>query len=320
MTKTIKNSLIKQWEKIILDYELVKSSAHPYFKSAKEFYNFYNTSAKQVSKYRKRYKEQGGNPDSLLPLKRGPKFGTNRTPKDIERNIVSVYRRLGLNRYELVELFEPVYKHKTPKASTMYLIVKRYQRGLKKKQKEQIKRYEKKYPGELGHIDCYYLPKSTIMPLGVEKAFLCGLTDDCTRITYTEMLSDIKSETVALFTARALSFFYKNYGIRMERILSDNGAEFIGREFRFLLRAFGVKHSRTRPRRPQTNGKIEAFWKIINREFLFPNRFRTKKEFVSNLANYLYLFNNHRRHGGLDYKTPWSKYLKTTKIVTELLD
>ena len=320
MTKEIRNHITKHWKKILEDYELVKGNNHKYFKTCKELYNFYHISAKQVSKYRERFLRLGGTEEALLPQKRGPKFGTNRTPKGIERNIVSAYRRLGLNRYELVLLFEPVYRKETPAASTMSLIVRRYQKGLKTKEKEIIKRYEKRYPGELGHIDCYYLPQSTLRPLSLSKGFLCALEDDCTRLTYVEELKNIKSETVACFLGRALSFFFRNYGIRFEAIMSDNGSEFIGKEFEFLLKALTIRHIKIAPYHPQTNGKVEAFWKIINREFLYPNRFSNLKDFIFNLGEYLYQYNHTRRHGGLEYITPWEKYVKVSKIVTELLD
>lgn len=302
------------------DYELVKKQQHPHFKTVKELCELYQISPKQLHKYRNRYLASGGDIKSLLPRKRGPNTWGKRTPKPIERNIVSAYRKLGVNRYELVELFEPIYKHKTPAASTMYLIIKRYQRGLRKKEKEAIKRYEKKYPGELGHIDCYYLPKSTLQPLGLKKGFMCGLLDDCTRITYTEYLKDIKCVTVAGFLGRALNFFYRNYGICFERILSDNGSEFVGKEFGFLCSQLSIIHSKTPPYKPQSNGKIEAFWKIFNREFLHPNTYTSKKELVYNIGEYLYQFNHYRRHGGLNYITPWDKYQKVSKFITEILD
>ncbi len=320
MTKSIKDHITKHWRKILEDYEQVKDGNHQYFSSCRQLYEFYHTSAKQVLKYRGKFLSSGGKLESLLPDKRGPRLGTNRTSRKIERSVVSAYRRLGLNRYELVELFEPVYKHKTPAASTMYLIVRRYQRGLRKKEKEAVKRYEKAYPGELGHIDSYYLPKSLLKPLGLDKGFLCGLEDDCTRITYVEYIPNLKSDTVAGFLGRALSFFFRNYGIRFEVVMSDNGSEFVGKEFQFLLRQLNIKHKTTYPYHPQTNGKIEAFWKILHREFIHPNRFTSMKDLIYNLGEYLYKFNNYRRHGGLQYQTPWSKYLGVNKIITELLD
>jgi len=317
------NYLSKNYLKILQDYEEVKAGRSQYFRTCTELYNFYHTSAKQVLKYRSRYLASGGKAESLLPKRRGPKEGTNRTPKDIERNVISAYRRLGYNRYELVNLFTPVYKHQTPRASTMYLIVKRYQRGLRKKEIEVIKRYEKSYPGELGHIDSYYLPQSTTKPFGLKKGgrgYLCAITDDCTRLVYSEVLTNLKSETVAGFLGRSLSFFYRNYGLRFKIIMTDNGAEYRGKEFKFLLNYLGIKQTFIAPYHPQTNGKIEAFWKIINREFLYPNRFATLKDLVYNLGEYIYQYNHTRRHGGLNYITPWTKFLQVNQHFTEILD
>ena len=306
--------------KILEECELVKRGQSPYFKTVRNLCEFYDLSPKQLHKYRNRYLNTGGRVESLFPKKRGPNTWGKRTPKDVERNVVSAYRRLGLNRYELVDLFEPVYKHKTPAASTMYLIIKRYQRGLRKKEKEVIKRYEKKYPGELGHMDSYYLPKSTLRALKIKKGFLCGLVDDCTRLTYIEVLFDLRCGTVAGFLGRALSFFFRNYGIRYENILTDNGSEFNGKEIRFLLSQLKIKHIKTKPYNPQSNGKVEALWKIVNREFLYPNTYVNTKELIFNLGEYLYQFNHNRRHGGLNYITPWNKYLRVSKIITEILD
>lgn len=320
MLNTIQNNLVKNWKKIIEDYELVKASKHKYFKTCKDLYDFYHTSAKQVIKYRNKYISYGNDIKALLPDKRGAKIGTNRIKKHIERNVISAYRRLGYNRYELVNLFTPIYKHQTPAASTMYLIVKRYQRGLRESEKQNIKRYEKLYPGELGHIDCYHLPKSTLKPLDLPKGYLCALNDDCTRLTYSEMLGDIKCATVSGFLGRALSFFFSLYGIRFEKIMSDNGSEFVGKEFQFLLNQLNIKHVRIPPYHPQTNGKIEAFWKILHREFIYPNSFSTKQELILNLGEYLYQFNHFRKHGGLDYETPWNKYLRVSNFITEILD
>ena len=321
MTQEIQNLIIKHYSKLISDYLQVKKGNHEYFKNCKQLYRFYNTSPKQVGKYLKRLRASNFNPESLLPRKRGPKLGSRRTPKHIERNIVKAYRRLGYSRYELVLLFKPYYKDITPSATTMYRITKRY--PLNDKQKQIIKRYEKKYPGELGHVDAYYLPKDSIRHTKEQKGYLAGLLDDCTRLAYSEWLNDIKAETVGMFILRALSWFKSTYGIEFESILSDNGMEFTahnrsksGHFVELVLESIGVKHRYTRPYRPQTNGKIEAFWKILHREFLRPNYFKTKHEFVKNLGNFLLEYNHIRRHGGLKYQIPYEKL----KSVTELLD
>lgn len=321
MTQEIQNLVIKHYSKLISDYLQVKKGNHEYFKNCKQLYRFYHTSAKQVGKYLKRLRASNFNPESLLPQKRGPKLGSRRTPRNIERNIIKAYRKLGYSRYELVLLFKPYYKDITPSPTTMYRITRRY--PLNDKEKQIIKRYEKKYPGELGHVDAYYLPKDSIRQTKEMKGYLAGLLDDCTRIAYSEWLDDIKAETIGLFILRALSWFKQTYGIEFESIMSDNGMEFTARTksksghfVELVLQSIGVKHKYTKPYRPQTNGKIEAFWKIVYREFLRPNYYQTKHEFVKNLGNFLLEYNHIRRHGGLKYITPYEKL----KSVTELLD
>jgi transposase InsO family protein len=69
----------------------------------------------------------------------------------------------------------------------------------------------------------------------------------------------------------------------------------------------GIKHKYTKPYRPQTNGKIEAFWRIIKKEFFAPNSFDSEEDLVMNLGNYLFEFNYLRKHGGLNYETPFDK-------------
>jgi len=147
--KELETYTIKHWKGILSEYELVKIGENEHFATCKDLYDFYHTSAKQVAKYRAKFLNSGKLESALLPDKRGPKLWTWRTPKGIERNIVKAYRRLGLNRYELVTLFDPIYKEETPRESTMGLIVRRYQKGLPEKVKTVIKRYERKYPGEL---------------------------------------------------------------------------------------------------------------------------------------------------------------------------
>lgn len=104
--------------------------------------------------------------------------------------------------------------------------------------------------------------------------------------------------------------------------MSDNGVEFTTRSknksvhlVEKLLLDIGIKHIYTRPYHPQTNGKIEAFWKILHREFLLPNRFTTEKELIKNLGAFLLWYNHERRHGGLKYITPHAKLTAVLKLL-----
>ena len=118
---------------------------------------------------------------------------------------------------------------------------------------------------------------------------------------------------------RATRWFRTKHDIVFKKILSDNGKEFTthwpaGREhhsFEKELKRLNIKHVYTKPYRPQTNGKVEAFWKIIKREFLTRYFFKDWREFNLKLHQYMYYYNNERRHGGINYLTPIQKLLKS---------
>ena len=102
--------------------------------------------------------------------------------------------------------------------------------------------------------------------------------------------------------------------------MSDNGTEFKGtiateHPFEIMCQEIGIKHIYTRPYRPQTNEKIEAFWKIIKKEFFYPNTFDNEEDMRYNLGNFLFEYNHLRRHGGLNYQTPFDKLEKVTELL-----
>jgi len=312
--------VIKRWIPILKEYDRTKSKIKPrQFKFIKDLCLAHYISRKELSRYYRKWVESGRNPESLLPEKRGAKPGSRRTPKDIERNIIKTYRRFGSNRYELVMLFKPYYLDKTPSPATMDRIKARY--PLREKDKKIIKRYEKQSPGELAHIDLSKLPKSIRCAFKLKELYIGAICDDCTRITYAEILKDKKASTLTYFMARSVSWFKQIYNFEYEAIMSDNGPEFKGsiqREhpFETMCDEFGIKHIYTRPYRPQTNGKIEAFWKIIKREFFLPNSFDSREDLILNLGNFLFEYNHLRRHGGLKYCTPFDKLESVTELLS----
>lgn len=312
--------VIKRWLPILKEYEKTKAKVTPRsFKSVKALCQAHYISSKELRRYYLRWIESKKDPSSLLPQKRGPKPGSRRTPKEIERNILKAYRRFGSNRYELVELFKPYYLDKTPSPATMDRIKARY--PLNPSQKKIIKRYEKKVPGEMAHIDLTKLPKDLRAHLKMKESYIAALEDDCTRLTYAESISDKRSSTLTYFMARGLNWFRQLYGFEFEQVLSDNGPEFRGKlerehPFETFCEQLGIKHRYTRPYRPQTNGKVEAFFKILKREFIRPNTFKDLDEVKEQLCGFLFDYNHLRRHGGLKYITPFDKLQKVTELVS----
>jgi transposase len=192
---------------------------------------------------------------------------------------------------------------------------------LNESQKKIIKRYEKQAPGELAHIDLTKIPKDIRCSFKIKELYVAALCDDCTRLTYAEILKDKKASTLTYFMARSLSWFKQIYNFEFEAVMSDNGPEFKGtldREhpFETMCSELGIRHIYTKPYRPQTNGKIEAFWKIIKNEFFYPNLFESEQDMILNLGNFLFEFNHLRKHGGLNYETPFDKLQKVTELVS----
>ena len=312
--------IVKRWIPILKEYERTKNKVpNRPFRYVKNLCEAHHISKKELSRYYHKWVTGGRKNEALLPQKRGAKPGSRRTPKEIERNIIKAYRRFGSNRYELVLIFKPHYLDKTPSPATMDRIKARY--PLNNKDKETIKRYEKQAPGELAHIDLSKIPKDMRCSFKIKEQYIAAVCDDCTRLTYAEIIKDKKASTLTYFFARSLSWFKQIYNFEYEAVMSDNGTEFTGsfaREhpFETMCRQLGIKHIRTQPYRPQTNGKIEAFWRIIQKEFFGPNNFSSEKDLVLNLGNYLFEFNHLRRHGGLTYTTPFDKLQKVTELLS----
>lgn len=312
--------VIKRWMPILQEYERTKAKVTPRaFKSVKKLCEAHHISPKELRRYYGKWAEAKRDPAALLPDKRGPKPGSRRTPKEIERNIIKAYRRFGSNRYELVLLFKPYYLDKTPSSATMDRIKARY--PLNPAQKKVIKRYEKKAPGELAHIDLTKLTKDLRTQFKLKESYIAALQDDCTRLTYVESISDKRSSTLTYFMARGLNWFKQLYGFEFEAVMSDNGPEFKGsleREhpFETFCEQLGVRHYTTRPYRPQTNGKVEAFFRILKKEFLRPNSFDGLEDVKEHLGGFLFEYNHLRRHGGLEYLTPFDKLEKVTELVS----
>jgi len=276
--------------------------------------------AKTYASINERWIKSGKDPNSLLPQKRGPKPGQLKIlSKDEERTIIKIRRRFQANEFEIYHFVKGRFKI-DPSVSTIYRTFKRY--PLNEKRKQYIKRYEKQYPGELLHSDTYSLPKTLVKER--RKYYLFGLLDDCTRLCYVELIDRPTASNVAQSFARGYKWFHL-HGIAPKQVMTDNGVEFTAytsqkaKETHFFettLNILNVKHCCTRPYRPQTNGKIERFWKILYHECVLCQRTTLdKKDLISELEGFIYRYNYQRRHGALNYQTPLDKL----KFIANLL-
>jgi transposase InsO family protein len=179
-------------------------------------------------------------------------------------------------------------------------------------------RYEKETPGELVHVDIKKLGripdgggwrmlglqagKRNNKKQGRGYAFLHHAVDDCTRLAYSEQLSDECKETAAAFWTRARAFFAE-HGITVAAVMTDNGSCYRSHVFADALGP-GVKHRRTRPYRPQTNGKVERFNRTLATEWAYAKTYHSDAARAATYDEWLHHYNHHRPHTALEGSTP----------------
>ncbi|WP_281631355.1 integrase core domain-containing protein [Flavobacterium luteolum] len=307
---TLERNYLEKYRFLIKEYEQVKSKTHPLYKKAMDFYTANDTCRKSFLKYYNRYK-QSGKPIDLLPQKRGPRYKTRRPLPFIEQKVIEL-REKGNSRYEIVSILSPKLGKHTPSYSGVYNILKRHKiNRLTPKIKKNHQKIIKERMGQLGHIDCHYLSKSIIRGEN-KKLYLVCVIDDYSRIAWAELVSDITSLTVMFASLKCLNILSSHYEIKFEEILSDNGAEFgpktskvkNNHPFERMLMELGIVHRYTKPYRPQTNGKVERFWRTLEEDLLRDTDFDSQEELKEELLQYLYYYNHERPHQGIDGKKP----------------
>jgi transposase InsO family protein len=308
--ETLKRNYIQKYRFLIQEYERVKSGTHPNFRFVKDFYLHYDTDRRSFLKYYNRFK-QNGNPEDLLPRKRGPKWKSRRPIPFIETKVIDL-REKGLNRYEIVHILKPILKSNTPSPSGVYNIFKRHNLNrLRPVMKKNKRRIIKEKAGELGHIDTHHLAKSLILN-DSRKLYLVCVIDSCTRIAWAEVVEDLKSLTIMFATLKCFNIIADQYDIRFAEVLTDNGPEF-GKStstkkqehpFERMLIELGIKHRYTRPYRPQTNGKAERFWRTVEEDLFYETSFDSLNNIKDELLQYLVYYNYERPHQGLNGVTP----------------
>lgn len=180
-----------------------------------------------------------------------------------------------------------------------------------------IVRYQRELPGELLHIDVKKLGRIDGVghritgdrrgqKRGVGWEFLHVCIDDASRLAYSEILADERQQSAVAFLERALAWF-ATLGVAVERVMTDNGSAYRSHAFRKACEAAGLKHKRTRPYRPQTNGKAERFIQTSLREWAYLQAFTTSAERTAAMRPWLHRYNHHRPHAALDGQPPLSQ-------------
>jgi len=276
------------------------------------------TSERTCGKWVSRYRD--GRELGLLDRSSAPRVVANRT---CERRVqaIAALRRLRFTGPEIAELLGmPL--------STVSGILTRIGMGrLGRLGLEPAERYERERPGELIHIDVkklgriqggagkrvrdgvrqHYNPTFTdgegLRRRTVGWEYVHVAVDDATRLAYAEVLSDEKANTAVAFLRRALAF-YRRHGITVEGVMTDNGSPYISTIHALACRALGVRHLRTRPRRPQTNGKAERFIRTMLSGWAYGAIYRSSRERTAALDGWLWTYNHRRRHAAIGRQPP----------------
>jgi transposase InsO family protein/transposase-like protein len=274
-------------------------------------------SDRTCSKWVQRFRAQGAR--GLLDRSSAPAVVANRTDERAVEAIAAL-RRLRFTGAEIAEILDrPL--------STVSGILTRIGMGkLGRLGLEPAQRYQRQRPGELVHIDVKKLGR---IERGAGKRIFGGSShytgsytdaagrvrrkagwnyvhiaiDDATRLAYAEVLPDEQATTAIAFLRRAVKF-YRRHGITVERILTDNGSAYRATIHALACRTLRIRHLRTRPRRPQTNGKAERFIRTMLAGWAYGAIYGSNTERTAALDGWLYHYNHHRRHSAIGRQTP----------------
>jgi len=230
-------------------------------------------------------------PDAVVALIAELRRTARMTARQIARQlgqarstVAATLKRLGLHRLKLLDPPEPV------------------------------RRYERRRPGELIHLDVKKLGRigrighritgdrrSRMRGIGWEFAHVC--IDDHSRLAYVEVLPNEKGATATGFLRRALAWF-RHQGVTVQQVMTDNGSCYVSQDFARQCTAAGLRHIRTRPYTPKTNGKAERFIQTLIREWAYGRVYNTSEQRTAQLPRWLDHYNHRRPHGGIGHQPP----------------
>jgi transposase InsO family protein len=285
-------------------------------------------SERTAGKWAARYRSDGE--AGLLDRSSAPRRVANRTPEDRIQAIAAL-RRLRFTGAQIAELLS------MPEQTVSGILTRIGLGKLGRLGLEPERRYERSRPGELIHVDVKKLGRIQVpghrvtgnrrvrarrtrvgnagRSLGTAGwEFVHIAIDDATRLAYAEVLPDERAQTAIAFLRRALRFFGR-YGIRVERVMSDNGSCYRSKLHAFACRALGLRHLRTRARRPQTNGKAERFIRTMLSGWAYAAIYANSRERKAALDGWLFEYNHHRRHRALGRKTPAARLAELNNLV-----
>ncbi len=286
-------------------------------------------SEKTCRKWVGRYLAEG--PAGLRDRSSAPHHVANKTPSDRVEAIAAL-RRLRFTAQQIAEVLGMAL------STVSGLLLELGMGKLGRLGLEPAVRYERQRPGELVHIDVkklgrivggagkrvtggkqHYTGSFTDAAGRVQRKagwdFVHIAIDDATRLAYAEILADERGTTAAGFLSRAIDFFAR-HGITVERVLTDNGSAYISTVHAVCCRALGIRHHRTRPRRPQTNGKAERFIRTMLGGWAYSGAiYASSAERAAALDGWIHHYNHHRRHSALGHKTPIARLTERNNLL-----
>jgi transposase InsO family protein/transposase-like protein len=279
----------------------------------------FGVDVKTVKKWVERFGCEGG--DGLADRSSRPKMLRRPTPCQTREQIIALRRQRWTG--------QQIAKATGTSPATVSRILRRARlsRIRDLEPPEPVVRYERKTPGELIHIDIKKLGRFDRVghritgdrtgqssargkrggkSWGAGWEFVHVCIDDASRIAFSQILPDEKKESAIAFLKAALAY-YKSLGITVSAVMSDNGACYKSFAFRDLCRDLGLKHIRTKPYTPKTNGKAERFVQTSLREWAYAQPYPTSDHRAAELPPWLHRYNWHRPHGGIKLQTPISR-------------
>lgn len=293
-------------------WELVREVEAGY--SCAEVARRFRVSRTSVYKWCRRYAE--GGEAALLDRSSAPRVSPRRTSPEVEKTICAIRTHQGFGPHRISWALG------VPR-STVYATLRRHGLNrldrLHRATRRPVRRYEHEAPGDLLHLDVKKLARipdggghrvhgrSGATPRTHGYDFLHVAVDDHSRYAYVELLADERGETTARFLKRAVAHYAKNE-VTVRRVLTDNALNYTASHaVRGVLEAAGVGHRRTRPYRPQTNGKAERFNQTLQDEWAYARSYRSNEERRRLLPRWLYKYNTRRPHGGIGGAAPVSR-------------
>jgi transposase InsO family protein len=277
----------------------------------------FQVDAKTVRKWRDRYVAAGdaGLQDRSCRPHRSP----NRTPRQLRRRVLRLRRRRRWGADHIG--FEVGLAASTVQGILNAAGVGRLDRGDRATDTRPVRRYQRDTPGELIHVDIkklagipdgggwrtrgrgYKGDGATTRRAGYR--YIHTAVDDRSRIAYSEILDDEQAVTAAGFWRRAAAW-YQAIGIQPQRVITDNGSCYRSGLWHRACAATGTTVKKTRPRRPQTNGKVERFHRILLEEWAYIRPWTSETQRADAYVGFIHFYNHHRAHGALGWATPTS--------------